>query len=150
MTQVGTWPEGQPVAGGAGSVSLTVQVLPWAMLFTVIEPLLARLIGNVTAGIVPVTQETVIGNDRPPTLAKGVLLTTCLVTLTPAMILQVNVFCTVMGVFGPVIDTDADGHISAAALSMFGAASTPIRVPAAEKLLTGEPPSPALFEEAAE
>jgi len=49
-----------------------------------------------------------------------------------------------------MIDTDADGRISAAALSLFGAASTPIRVHAAEKLLTGEPPSAALFDEAAE
>jgi len=49
-----------------------------------------------------------------------------------------------------MIDTDPVGRISAAALSLFGAASTPIRMSAAEKLLTGEPPGAALFDEAAE
>ncbi len=49
-----------------------------------------------------------------------------------------------------MIDIDPVGRISSAALSLFGAASTPIRVDAAETVLIGERPSPGLFDAAAE
>jgi carbon-monoxide dehydrogenase medium subunit len=42
------------------------------------------------------------------------------------------------------------GRVERAALSFFGAGATPVRVPEAERLLTGEPPDAAAFAEAAE
>lgn len=48
------------------------------------------------------------------------------------------------------LDVDGAGRITAAALSFFGAASTPIRVSGAEGLLVGEPPTAELFAEAAD
>jgi carbon-monoxide dehydrogenase medium subunit len=42
------------------------------------------------------------------------------------------------------------GRVERAALSFFGAGSTPVRVAEAEKVLVGEPPEPAAFAEAAE
>jgi len=49
-----------------------------------------------------------------------------------------------------VLDANSAGRISHAAISLFGAASTPVRVNDAERLLVGEVPSPELFESAAE
>jgi carbon-monoxide dehydrogenase medium subunit len=48
------------------------------------------------------------------------------------------------------MDVDPGGRVSAAALSFFGAGSTPVRVSEAEGLLGGHPPSEDLFAEAAE
>jgi carbon-monoxide dehydrogenase medium subunit len=48
-----------------------------------------------------------------------------------------------------VVHFDDRGRISAAALAFFGAASVPVRVEAAEKLLLGQRPVAALFDEAA-
>jgi aerobic carbon-monoxide dehydrogenase medium subunit len=47
------------------------------------------------------------------------------------------------------LDVDGAGRVAAAALSFFGAASTPVRVREAEDLLVGEPPTVELFAEAA-
>jgi aerobic carbon-monoxide dehydrogenase medium subunit len=47
------------------------------------------------------------------------------------------------------VDFDDRGRISAAALAFFGAASVPVRVEAAEKLLLGQMPGAELFDEAA-
>jgi len=44
---------------------------------------------------------------------------------------------------------DGTGRVAAAALSFFGAASTPVRVSEAEDLMVGEPPTAELFAEAA-
>jgi carbon-monoxide dehydrogenase medium subunit len=49
-----------------------------------------------------------------------------------------------------VLDVEGGGRISEAAISLFGAASTPVRVEDAEKLLVGESPAPEVFEAAAE
>ena len=89
MTQAGTEPAGQPVVGGGGGVSLSVQTLPLGMLFNVHElPPATLTTGSAVGGIVPVTQETFIGYDNPLTSAAGVLLTTTLATLTAEIILQ--------------------------------------------------------------
>jgi len=47
------------------------------------------------------------------------------------------------------LDVDRKGRVTAAALSFFGAASTPIRVSEAENLMVGETPTAKLFAEAA-
>jgi carbon-monoxide dehydrogenase medium subunit len=47
------------------------------------------------------------------------------------------------------LDMDGTGRVVAAALSFFGAASTPVRVREAEDLMVGEPPTTELFAEAA-
>jgi len=47
------------------------------------------------------------------------------------------------------LDVDGTGRVAAAALSFFGAASTPVRVSEAEDLMVGEPPTAELFAEAA-
>jgi carbon-monoxide dehydrogenase medium subunit len=47
------------------------------------------------------------------------------------------------------LDVDGSGRVAAAALSFFGAASTPVRVGEAEDLMVGEPPTAELFAEAA-
>jgi aerobic carbon-monoxide dehydrogenase medium subunit len=47
------------------------------------------------------------------------------------------------------LEIDHDGLLRRPALSFFGVASTPLRVPEAEQLLDGQPPDPALFAEAA-
>ena len=44
-----------------------------------------------------------------------------------------------------VVDSDSSGRIRGAALSLFGAGSTPVRTPDAEQLLAGQPPSEELF-----
>jgi carbon-monoxide dehydrogenase medium subunit len=49
-----------------------------------------------------------------------------------------------------VLDVDGSGRISRAAISFLGAASSPVRVEEAEKLLVGEVPGEDLFAEAAE
>lgn len=49
-----------------------------------------------------------------------------------------------------VVDGGPDGTVSSAALSFFGAASTPLRVPAAEAILIGHAPDEKLFAEAAD
>ncbi|MHB8466939.1 MAG: FAD binding domain-containing protein [Acidimicrobiales bacterium] len=49
-----------------------------------------------------------------------------------------------------VLDGDASGGISDAAIALFGASSTPVRIDAAERLLVGETPGPELFESAAD
>ncbi len=48
-----------------------------------------------------------------------------------------------------LLDVDGTGRVAAAALSFFGAASTPVRVSEAEDLMVGEPPTTELFAEAA-
>ncbi len=48
------------------------------------------------------------------------------------------------------IDLDKEGRVSEAAIALLGAASTPVRIEEAEKLLIGEAPGAELFEAAAE
>jgi carbon-monoxide dehydrogenase medium subunit len=49
-----------------------------------------------------------------------------------------------------VIDGGPDGRVTSAALAFFGAASTPLRVPDAERVLIGQAPDAELFAEAGE
>jgi aerobic carbon-monoxide dehydrogenase medium subunit len=49
-----------------------------------------------------------------------------------------------------VLGVGDDGRVERAALSLFGAGSTPVRVPEAERVLLGERPDPSAFAEAAD